>query len=88
MQGKVVNDVAYLTTVGMFEVDVAIEGRVLLVRQKDQPGLIAAVAKVLAEDNVNVAYMTVSRTIKGTAHSTLLWLFDLAVATSVCYKEA
>lgn len=65
MQGKVVNDVAYLTTVGTFEVDVAIEGRVLLVRQRDQPGLIAAVAGVLAEEQINVAYMTVSRDKKG-----------------------
>lgn len=65
VQGKVVSDVAYLTRVGNFEVDVAIEGRVVLVRQKDKPGLIAAVAKVLAEDNVNVAYMTVSRVTKG-----------------------
>jgi D-3-phosphoglycerate dehydrogenase / 2-oxoglutarate reductase len=65
LQGRVVNDVAYLTQIGSFEVDVAIEGRVVLVRQRDQPGLIAAVANVLAEDNVNVAYMTVSRETKG-----------------------
>lgn len=65
LQGKVVNDTAYLTQVGTFEVDVAIEGRVVLTRQKDQPGLIAGVAQVLAEDNVNVAYMTVSRLSKG-----------------------
>lgn len=65
MQGRVANDVAYLTQIGGFEVDIAIEGRVVLVRQQDQPGLIAAVANVLAEDNVNVAYMTVSRVTKG-----------------------
>ena len=70
-----VNDVAYLTRVGNFEVDVAIEGRVVLTRQKDQPGVIAVVAQVLAEDNVNVAYMTVSRVSKGAPRPFVFFFF-------------
>lgn len=66
MQGDVTNGAPYLKSIGSFEVDVAIEGRVLLIGQEDRPGLIAAVAAVLAEDDVNVAFMTVSRVTKGT----------------------
>ena len=65
MQGRVVDGVPYLTRVGRFEVDVAIEGLVLLVRQQDRPGLIASVSAALAEDAVNVAFMTVGRVEKG-----------------------
>lgn len=59
------NGTAYLTQVGQFEVDVAIEGKVLLVRQQDRPGLIAAVAQALAAEGVNVSFMTVGRMSKG-----------------------
>lgn len=67
LQGDVTNGAPYLKNIGSYEVDVAIEGRVLLIGQEDRPGLIAAVAAVLAEDDVNVAFMTVSRVTKGTS---------------------
>lgn len=56
----------FLTKVGTFDVDVALEGEVLLVRQTDQPGIIAAVSSELAQQNINVSYMTVCRVGKGT----------------------
>jgi hypothetical protein len=88
MQGKVQNDMAYLTGIGTFDVDVAIEGRVLLVQQVDQPGLIAAVAKVLADDEVNVAYMTVSRVKKGAPQiPALIVLRQFLVSSRVTFRE-
>jgi D-3-phosphoglycerate dehydrogenase len=42
-----------------------VQGTVLLVLQKDRPGLIAAVGQELAEANVNISFMTVSRTQPG-----------------------
>ena len=61
-----VNEAAYLNKVGKFDVDVAIEGNVLMVRQQDRPGLIAAVAQELASDQINVSFMSVGRQQKGT----------------------
>ena len=65
MQGHVTGGTPYLTKVGRFDVDVAIEGKVLLVRQQDRPGLIASVATKLAADEINVSFMTVGRLDKG-----------------------
>lgn len=56
----------FLTKLGTFDVDLALEGEVLLVRQTDQPGIIAAVSTELARNNINVSFMTVSRVGKGT----------------------
>jgi len=64
-QGTVRNNLPYLTKLGGFDIDLQIEGEVLLVRQQDKPGLIAAVAQRLASDNVNVSFMTVGRVGKG-----------------------
>ena len=55
----------FLTRVGNFEVDLALEGIVLLTRQTDQPGIIAAVSGVLGEAGINISFMTVSRTERG-----------------------
>jgi D-3-phosphoglycerate dehydrogenase len=65
VQGQVNKGTAYLTRLGEFDVDVAIEGMVLLVRQQDRPGLVAAVATALAEEGVNVSFMTVGRVERG-----------------------
>ena len=65
LQGTVRGNSPYLTKLGGFDIDVQIEGEVLLVRQQDKPGLIAAVAQLLAADNVNVSFMTVGRLGKG-----------------------
>lgn len=58
-------DVPFLTRIGAFDVDIAAEGEILLVRQTDQPGIIAGVSSVLAENKINVSYMTVSRVLDG-----------------------
>ena len=55
----------FLTRVGAFDVDLALEGIVLLTRQTDQPGIIAAVSAVLGEAGINISFMTVSRTGRG-----------------------
>ena len=55
----------FLTRVGAFDVDLALEGIVLLTRQTDQPGIIAAVSAVLGEAGINISFMTGSRTGRG-----------------------
>lgn len=63
--GTVKNGQPFLTTIGSFDVDVAAEGEVILVRQNDQPGIIAGVSSELMKANVNISFMTVTRTGKG-----------------------
>jgi D-3-phosphoglycerate dehydrogenase len=58
-------DLPFMTKIGTFDVDIALEGEILLVRQTDQPGIIAGVSSALATSNMNVSYMTVSRVGKG-----------------------
>lgn len=65
LEGSVKYGAPYITQVGNFDVEVGMEGSVCLVKQIDQPGLIAGIASIFAEDNVNVSFMTVSRTGKG-----------------------
>ncbi|KAI8110031.1 hypothetical protein M9435_001711 [Picochlorum sp. BPE23] len=59
------NGIPFLTKIGAFDVDVAMLGDVALVRQTDQPGIIAGVSTKLAEYQLNVNYMTVSVASKG-----------------------
>ncbi|XP_057548881.1 D-3-phosphoglycerate dehydrogenase 3, chloroplastic-like [Amaranthus tricolor] len=61
LQGKVKDGVPYLTKVGSFEVDISLEGSIILCRQVDQPGMIGKVGSVLGEENVNVSFMSVGR---------------------------
>jgi len=35
---------------------------VLLIRQSDQPGIVAGVSTLLAKDDVNISFMSVGRT--------------------------
>lgn len=37
------------------------QGSVLLCRQRDQPGIVGAIGTLLAADNVNISFMTVTR---------------------------
>lgn len=62
VEGAVRYGVPYLTRVGDFAVDISLEGSVIFCRQVDQPGMIAAVGTLLAEENINISYMTVART--------------------------
>ncbi|CAI0445727.1 unnamed protein product [Linum tenue] len=50
-----------LTRVGSFEVDVSLEGSIILCRQVDQPGMIGKVGSILGQENVNVSFMSVGR---------------------------
>jgi D-3-phosphoglycerate dehydrogenase len=55
----------FLSEIGDFDVDVTLEGYVLLVRQQDKPGIIAAVSAILGRESVNISFMTVCRTKRG-----------------------
>ena len=61
MEGRVKDGIPHLTKVGSFEVDVSLEGNIILCRQVDQPGLIGKVGSILGEENVNVSFMSVGR---------------------------
>nr|XP_043623729.1 D-3-phosphoglycerate dehydrogenase 1, chloroplastic [Erigeron canadensis] len=61
VEGKVKDGVPHLTKVGAFEVDVSLEGNIILCRQVDQPGMIGIVGSILGEENVNVSFMSVGR---------------------------
>ncbi|KAK7293968.1 hypothetical protein RJT34_16851 [Clitoria ternatea] len=62
IEGKVKFGEAHLTCVGSFDVDVSLEGNLILCRQLDQPGMIGRVGNILGEHNVNVSFMSVGRT--------------------------
>ncbi|KAG5238775.1 D-3-phosphoglycerate dehydrogenase family protein [Salix suchowensis] len=61
VEGRVKDGIPHLTKVGSFEVDVSLEGSIILCRQVDQPGMIGRVGSVLGEQNVNVSFMSVGR---------------------------
>ncbi|XP_010547986.1 PREDICTED: D-3-phosphoglycerate dehydrogenase 1, chloroplastic [Tarenaya hassleriana] len=61
VEGRVKDGIPHLTKVGSFEVDVSLEGSIILCRQVDQPGMIGTVGRVLGEANVNVSFMSVGR---------------------------
>ncbi|XP_054777155.1 D-3-phosphoglycerate dehydrogenase 1, chloroplastic-like [Prosopis cineraria] len=61
LEGRVKDGLPHLTKVGSFDVDVSLEGSIILCRQVDQPGMIGKVASVLGEENVNVSFMSVGR---------------------------
>ncbi|XP_015691599.2 D-3-phosphoglycerate dehydrogenase 3, chloroplastic-like [Oryza brachyantha] len=61
VEGKVKDGIPHLTKVGAFQVDVSLEGSLILCRQVDQPGMIGSVGSVLGEENVNVSFMSVGR---------------------------
>lgn len=61
-EGRVKDGIPHLTKVGSFDVDVSLEGSLILCRQVDQPGMIGLVGSALGEENVNVNFMSVGRT--------------------------
>jgi hypothetical protein len=62
VEGQVKNGTPYLTKVGGFDVELAMQGSVLLCRQRDQPGIVGNVGMALAKSNINISFMTVCRT--------------------------
>jgi D-3-phosphoglycerate dehydrogenase len=61
VEGQVKDGIPHLTKVGSFEVDVSLEGSIILCRQVDQPGMVGKVGSILGEENVNVSFMSVGR---------------------------
>ncbi|KAK6916318.1 D-isomer specific 2-hydroxyacid dehydrogenase, NAD-binding domain [Dillenia turbinata] len=64
IEGKVKDGIPMLTCIGSFDVDVSLEGNIILCRQVDQPGIVGRVGTLLGERNVNVSFMSVGRTIQ------------------------
>lgn len=62
VEGTVRSNTPYLTKIGGFEVDLSVQGSVLLCRQRDQPGIVGNVGMALAKGNINISFMTVCRT--------------------------
>jgi len=62
VEGTVRNNTPYLTKIGGFDVDLSVQGSVLLCRQRDQPGIVGSVGMALAKGNINISFMTVCRT--------------------------
>ncbi|XP_010556000.1 PREDICTED: D-3-phosphoglycerate dehydrogenase 3, chloroplastic [Tarenaya hassleriana] len=65
VEGRVKEGVPRLTKVGLFGVDVSLEGSLILCKQVDQPGMIGKVGSILGEENVNVNFMSVGRIAPG-----------------------
>ncbi|TVU05677.1 hypothetical protein EJB05_48850 [Eragrostis curvula] len=65
LEGRVKYGVPHLTLVGPYEVDVSLEGNLILCRQIDQPGMIGKVGNILGQRNVNISFMSVGRTFRG-----------------------
>ncbi|GJN39000.1 hypothetical protein PR202_gb28090 [Eleusine coracana subsp. coracana] len=65
VEGKVNDGTPHLILVGSFNVDVSLEGNLLLCCQVDQPGIIGKVGSILGNMNVNVNFMSVGRTAPG-----------------------
>jgi D-3-phosphoglycerate dehydrogenase / 2-oxoglutarate reductase len=66
VEGKVRDGGAsHLTLVGSLSVDVSLEGNLILCGQLDHPGIIGRVGSILGKMNVNVSFMSVSRTAPG-----------------------
>ncbi|CAO2202039.1 unnamed protein product [Urochloa humidicola] len=65
LEGRVKYGVPHLTLVGPYEVDVSMEGNLILCRQIDQPGMIGKVGNILGQRNVNISFMSVGRTFRG-----------------------
>ena len=61
VEGRVKDGIPHLTKVGSFQVDVSLEGSLILCRQVDQPGMIGTVGTILGEQNINVSFMSVGR---------------------------
>ncbi|GLJ43217.1 hypothetical protein SUGI_0897180 [Cryptomeria japonica] len=62
VEGKIKDGIPRLIKVGNFDVDVSLEGSLILCRQVDQPGIIGKVGSILGSENVNVNFMSVGRT--------------------------
>ncbi|CAD6245294.1 unnamed protein product [Miscanthus lutarioriparius] len=65
LEGRVKYGVPHLTLVGPYEVDVSLDGNLILCRQIDQPGMIGKVGNILGQRNVNISFMSVGRMFRG-----------------------
>ncbi|MCS7033969.1 MAG: phosphoglycerate dehydrogenase [Phycisphaerae bacterium] len=71
-----------------FEMDMIPEGQMVVIENKDQPGMIGAVGTTFGDAGVNIADMTITREIKpdGTAHALMLLKVDSPPGPQVIAK--
>ncbi|GAX81228.1 hypothetical protein CEUSTIGMA_g8660.t1 [Chlamydomonas eustigma] len=62
VEGQVRNGAPFITKIGNFDLELPVQGCVLLTRQVDQPGIVAGISTLLAKDECNISFMTVGRT--------------------------
>lgn len=46
-----------LVKINDYEIEAALSGHLLITRHRDQPGVVAAISKILADDNINISRM-------------------------------
>ena len=61
VEGRVKDGVPHLTKVGALDVDVSLEGNIILCRQADQPNIIVRVGSILDEENVTISSISFGR---------------------------
>nr|GEV99509.1 hypothetical protein [Tanacetum cinerariifolium] len=61
VEGRVKDEVPYLMKVGALDVDVSLEGNIILCKQADQTSIIRSVSSILDEDSVIISSMSFGR---------------------------
>jgi D-3-phosphoglycerate dehydrogenase len=61
LEGAVVAGEPRLTSVGVFRMDLVPEGRFLVSRHEDRPGVVGRIGTILGESDINIASMQVGR---------------------------
>jgi D-3-phosphoglycerate dehydrogenase len=64
IEGTVLSGEPRLTRVGPFRMDLVLEGRFLVSRHEDRPGVIGRIGTLLGESDVNIASMQVGREVR------------------------
>lgn len=61
IEGRVTNGHPHVTRIGRFEVDLRLEGTILLYSQDDRPGQLGRTGTLLGENGINISFMALGR---------------------------
>lgn len=61
IEGRVNNGVPHVTRIGRFEVDLRLNGTILLYSQDDRPGQLGRVGTLLGDNGINISFMALGR---------------------------
>ena len=61
IEGRVTHDDPYVSRIGRYEVNLRLEGTILLFTQDDTPGQLVRIGTLLGEKNINISFMTLGR---------------------------